>query len=62
MQTTSGKKSQIAKWQINGRLICRHHWFVNTLGQGRIQGRKIVIFHMKYPKNFRASLGSAQFF
>ena len=36
LQTTSGKKSQIAKWQINGRLICRHHWFVNTLGQGRI--------------------------
>ena len=25
-------------------------------------GRKIVIFHMKYPKNFRASLCSAQFF
>jgi hypothetical protein len=38
LQTTSGKNSQIAKWQINGRLICRHHWFVNTLGQGRIQG------------------------
>ena len=35
LQTTSGKKSQIAKWQINGRLICRHHWFVNTLGEGR---------------------------
>ena len=43
--------------------------------QGRIQGggappkigknifwRKIVIFHTKYPKNFRASLSSAQFF
>jgi predicted transglutaminase-like protease len=24
--------------------------------------RKIVIFHTKYPKNFRASLRSAQFF
>ena len=24
--------------------------------------RKIVIFHTKYPKNFRASLCSAQFF
>ena len=24
--------------------------------------RKIVIFHTKYPKNFRASLHSAQFF
>ena len=81
LQTTSGKNSQIAKWQINGRLICRHHWFVNTLGQGRIQGeggggtrrppeigknmifwRKIVIFHTKYPNNFRASHRSAQFF
>ena len=46
------------------------------LYQGRIQGghpahkigkniicwRKIVIFHTKYPKNFRAYLRSAQFF
>jgi hypothetical protein len=24
--------------------------------------RKIVIFHTKYPKNFRASLRSAQYF
>ena len=43
--------------------------------QGRIQGRrppkigkkmiflrKIVFFYTKYPKNFRASLRSAQFF
>ena len=25
-------------------------------------GRKIVVFHMKYPKIFRASLRSTQFF
>ena len=35
--------------------------------QGRIQGGrrvriKIVIFHTKYPTNFRASLRSAKFF
>jgi hypothetical protein len=49
---------------------------VEILTQGRIQGsrtppkigknmiflRNIVIFHTKYPKNFRASLRSAQFF
>jgi hypothetical protein len=33
-----------------------------SIFQGRIQGRKIVIFHTKYPKKFRASLRSAQFF
>ena len=28
----------------------------------RLQGRKIVIFHTKYPNIFRASLRSVQFF
>jgi hypothetical protein len=50
---------------------------LNTVNQGRIRGgarappkigknmifwRKIVIFHTKYPKKFRASLRLAQFF
>ena len=28
---------KLAKGQINGRLICRHHWFVNTLGLQKLQ-------------------------
>jgi hypothetical protein len=32
------------------------------IGKNMIYLRKIVIFHTKYPKNFRASLRSAQFF
>jgi hypothetical protein len=32
------------------------------IGENMIFWRKIVIFHTKYPKNFRASLRSAQFF
>jgi hypothetical protein len=32
------------------------------IGQNMIFLRKIVIFHTKYPKIFRASLRSAQFF
>ena len=32
------------------------------IGKNKICLRKIVIFHTKYPKNFRASLRSAQFF
>ena len=32
------------------------------LEKSMIFWRKIVIFHTKYPKNFRASLRSAQFF
>jgi hypothetical protein len=32
------------------------------IGKYMIFWRKIVIFHMKYPKKFRASLRSAQFF
>ena len=32
------------------------------IGKNKIFWRKIVIFHTKYPKIFRASLGSAQFF
>jgi hypothetical protein len=32
------------------------------IGKNKIFWRKIVIFHMKYPKKFRASLRSAQFF
>ena len=32
------------------------------IGKDMIFLRKIVIFHTKYPKNFRASLRSAQFF
>jgi hypothetical protein len=31
------------------------------IGKNMISWRKIVIFHTKYPKNFRASLRSAQF-
>jgi hypothetical protein len=34
----------------------------NTGADPRGGGRKIVIFHTKYPKNFRAFLHSAQFF
>ena len=33
-----------------------------TIGKTIIFWRKIVIFHTKYPKNFRASLRSAHFF
>jgi hypothetical protein len=32
------------------------------IGKNMIFWRKIVIFHTKYPKKFRASLCSAQFF
>ena len=32
------------------------------IGKDMIFLRKMVIFHTKYPKNFRASLHSAQFF
>jgi hypothetical protein len=32
------------------------------IGKNMIFWRKIVIFHTKYPTNFRASLCSAQFF
>jgi hypothetical protein len=32
------------------------------LEKNMIFWRKIVIFHTKYPKNFRATLRSAQFF
>ena len=32
------------------------------IGKYMIFWRKIVIFHTKYPQNFRASLRSAQFF
>ena len=32
------------------------------IGKNMIFWRKIAIFHTKYPKNFRASLRSAQFF
>jgi hypothetical protein len=32
------------------------------IGKNKIFWRKIVIFHTKYPKKFRASLRSAQFF
>ena len=31
------------------------------IGKNMIFWRKIVIFHTKYPNNFRASLHSAQF-
>ena len=34
----------------------------SKIGNNMICWRKIVIFHTKYPKNFRASLRSAQFF
>jgi hypothetical protein len=37
------------------------HWVVE-IGKNMIFCRKIVIFHTKYPKDFRASLRSAQFF
>ena len=34
----------------------------STIGKNMIFWRKIVIFHKKYPNNYRASLRSAQFF
>jgi hypothetical protein len=34
----------------------------SAIGKNIIFWRKIVIFHTKYPKHFRASLRSAQFF
>ena len=34
----------------------------SAIGKNKKNWRKIVIFHMKYPKHFRASLRSAQFF
>jgi hypothetical protein len=36
--------------------------FPPKIGKNIIFWRKIVIFHTKYPKYFRASLRSAQFF
>jgi hypothetical protein len=35
---------------------------VRTLEKNKIFWRKIVIFHTKYPNNFRPTLRSAQFF
>jgi hypothetical protein len=41
----------------------KNHIFSIAEGvENMIFWRKIVIFHTKYPKNFRASLCSAQFF
>ena len=34
----------------------------HKIGKNKIFWRKIVIFHTKYPNNFRASLRSVQFF
>ena len=34
----------------------------SAIGKNMIFWRKIMIFHTKYPKNFRASLRSVQFF
>jgi hypothetical protein len=36
--------------------------YVPKIGKNMIFWRKIVIFHTKYPNNFRASFRSAQFF
>jgi hypothetical protein len=32
----------LAKGQINGRLICRHHWFVNTLWLSTLATSKAI--------------------
>jgi hypothetical protein len=37
-------------------------WPFSAIGKNMIFWRKIVIFHTKYPNNFRASLRSAQLF
>ena len=37
-------------------------WPFSAIGKNMIFWRKIVIFHTKYPNNFRAFLRSAQFF
>ena len=44
--------------RIQGVYLARAH---PKIGKNMIFWRKIVIFHMKYSKNFRASLRSAQF-
>jgi hypothetical protein len=47
--------------------LAQQSWINSTviglkIGKNMIFWRKIVIFHTKYPKHFRASLRSAQFF
>jgi hypothetical protein len=42
--------------------IREFEYFVSKIGKNMIFWRKIVIFHTKYPQNFRASLRSAKFF
>jgi hypothetical protein len=45
---------KVCQWLKGGQ------WF--SLGKNMIFWRKIMIFHTKYPQNFRASLRSAHFF
>jgi hypothetical protein len=45
--------------RIQGVYLARAH---PKIGKNMIFWRKIVIFHTKYPKTFRASLPSAQIF
>ena len=57
------KMRQIAKQLTQSRYAGAHPGRAPPkIEKNMIFWRKIVIFHMKYPKNFRASLCSAQFF
>jgi hypothetical protein len=51
-----------ANAQIRGGSRGRTRRAPPKIGKNMIYWGKIVIFHTKYPKNFRASLCSAQFF
>ena len=60
------------EWNINTIQLHRGWFFTrntpkmfappSAIGKNKIFWRKIVIFHTKYPKHFRASLRSVQFF
>ena len=58
LSTTWGRPRQGCEWVLTLGILTTPR----KIGKNMIFWRKIVIFHTKYPKNFRASLRSAQFF
>jgi hypothetical protein len=59
------KNVYLAKEIINAKIVLCRSYYMRAppkIGKNMIFWRKIVISHTKYPKNFSASLRSAQFF
>jgi hypothetical protein len=49
-------------WTVVDGMYPHCKMYIYICGKNKIFWRKIVIYHTKYPKYFRASLRSAQFF